>query len=196
MLLQRGFFVAWQSERRAFSLKGGQKELSITAPQTYEFRPVTEADFPLIADWRKRPHVLKWWGDDEQLTKRSLLEPLVQRWIVSLNDRPFAYIQDYAVRGWEFEHYFEHLPKGARGIDQYIGEPDMTAQGHGSAFISQHVRVLFSAGVPVVATDPDPDNAIAVAVYKKVGFKVFGDVINSDWGPVLPMKIDAMGTNL
>lgn len=137
----------------------------------------------------------KWWGDDEQLTEKELAHPLVRRWLVSLNGRPFAYIQDYAVQGWDFEHYFQHLPKGSRGIDQYIGEPDMLARGHGSAFIAQHVEALFSAGVPVVATDPDPANTIAVAVYKKVGFRVFGDVIHSDWGPVLPMKMEAKGAN-
>ncbi|UZD92366.1 acetyltransferase [Cognatishimia activa] len=152
---------------------------------------MTPDDFGLIDSWRQRPHVRKWWGDDEKLDEEELAHPLVRRWLVCQDNKPFAYIQDYAVQGWDFDHYFAHLPKGARGIDQYIGEPDKIGLGHGSALITQHVQTLFKEGVPVVATDPDPKNTVAIAVYQKVGFQIFGDVIASDWGPVLPMKIEA-----
>jgi len=96
-------------------------------------------------------------------------------------------MQDYTVHGWENHHFFG-LPKGSRGIDQFIGEPDMIGKGHGPAFISARVRDLFEEGAPVVATDPHPDNAQAIAAYKKSGFSEFGPPQETPWGRILPMK--------
>ncbi|TIM18779.1 MAG: GNAT family N-acetyltransferase, partial [Mesorhizobium sp.] len=31
----------------------------------YDFRPVTEADLPMIAAWLAEPHVAEWWDDPE-----------------------------------------------------------------------------------------------------------------------------------
>ena len=112
----------------------------------------------------------------------------VARWIVSMAGRPFAYMQDYTVHGWK-DHPFFQLPEGCRGIDQFIGEPDMIEKGHGSAFIAERVKALFEEGAPVIATDPHPDNARAIAAYKKSGFREFGAPQETSWGPILPMKI-------
>jgi aminoglycoside 6'-N-acetyltransferase len=154
----------------------------------YTFRKMTSADFKMVSTWRSHQHVREWWDSDEPSTNRELEDERVERWIVSLAERPFAYIQDYTVHGWDNHHFFA-LPPGSRGIDQFIGELDMIGHGHGPAFISEHLIRLFSNGVPVVATDPHPENARAVAAYKKAGFKVFGPVQQTPWGPILPMKI-------
>ncbi len=97
-------------------------------------------------------------------------------------------MQDYTVHGWE-DHYFFPLPKGSRGIDQFIGEPDMIEKGHGSAFIAERLKTLFEEGAPVVATDPHPENARAIAAYKRAGFMEFGAPLETRWGPILPMKV-------
>lgn len=95
-------------------------------------------------------------------------------------------MQDYTVHGWE-DHHFAGLPKGSRGIDQYIGDPEMIGLGHGSAFIGARMKALFDAGVPVIATDPHPANERAIAVYKKLGFESSGSPEETRWGLVLPM---------
>ena len=77
----------------------------------------------------------------------------VCQWIVSLGHQPFAYMQDYAVHGWG-SHPFDHLHIRSRGIDQFIGLPDLMGNRHGPAFIRQRMQALFDQGVPVVATDP------------------------------------------
>ncbi|WP_171128280.1 GNAT family N-acetyltransferase [Ruegeria sp. HKCCA6707] len=154
----------------------------------YAFREMTSEDFAMISEWQSHPHVREWWDSNEPSTNKELEDARVRRWIVSLAERPFAYIQDYTVHGWE-DHPFYSLPPGSRGIDQFIGEPDMIGRGHGSAFISEHLRRVFSAGVPVVATDPHPDNARAIAAYHKAGFSVFGEARQTPWGPILPMKV-------
>lgn len=153
---------------------------------TYAFRPVTMDDLGLLSAWHAHPHVRQWWGSDAPYDHEDISDPRVSRWIVATEGRPFAFMQDYTVHGWE-DHHFANLPKGSRGIDQFIGEPGMIGRGHGSAFIGARMQVLFDAGAPVIATDPHPDNARAIAVYRKLGFAPAGAPRQTQWGLVLPM---------
>lgn len=156
------------------------------AADQYSFRKATVDDLPLLAAWRATPHVREWWDPDGSYDAEDLADPRVARWIVSTAGRPFAYMQDYTVHGWE-DHHFAGLPQGARGIDQYIGDPGMIGVGHGSAFIRARMRALFDSGVPVIGTDPHPANERAIAVYKKVGFEPSGSPQETRWGLILPM---------
>lgn len=162
----------------------------MTGSPAYSFRPVTPTDADLLAAWLGQAHVGRWWDADDGFNLGKLGDPRVRCWIVSAIGRPFAYMQDYTVHGWADHHFFS-LPEGSRGIDQYIGEPDMLGMGHGSAFIMQRLKTLFREGVPVVATDPHPDNARAIAAYQKAGFQVFGAPQDTPWGKILPMKAAA-----
>lgn len=152
----------------------------------YRFRRVSGADVALLSLWQQMPHVRAWWGDDEPAEDLDLNDPRVARWVVSLDDRPLGYIQDYDVHGWD-DHHFGHLSPGSRGIDQFIGDPELIGQGHGPGFISAHVRRLFEDGAPAVATDPDPGNTRAIAAYEKVGFRATGPGTDTRWGRILPM---------
>lgn len=158
----------------------------MTRSDHYGFRRATLDDLDMMAAWQSQPHVREWWDSDEPYGVAELADPRVARWIVSYAERPFAFIQDYTVHGWE-EHHFANLPKGSRGIDQFIGEPDMVGVGHGSAFISMRMQALFDEGAPVIATDPHPDNARAIAVYRKLGFEPVGPPRMTQWGLILPM---------
>ncbi|MEM9269271.1 MAG: GNAT family N-acetyltransferase [Pseudomonadota bacterium] len=152
----------------------------------YQFRHVVREDLPLLAQWRSEDHVRRWWGDDELLTEADLKDQNVVRWIVSLESKPFAYLQDYLVHAW-VAHPFAYLPKDARGMDQFIGDADFLGLGHGPGFMRQRIHQLFQSGTPVVATDPHPENARAIAAYRKVGFEVDGPVQETQWGTILPM---------
>jgi aminoglycoside 6'-N-acetyltransferase len=154
--------------------------------QSYSFRPVTVDDLTLLRRWQSTPHVGQWWDADDPFDDEELTDDRVSRWIVSLADRPFAYMQDYSVHGWG-EHHFDQLPARSRGIDQYIGEVDLIDKGHGGAFIGQRMADLFRLGTPVIATDPHPENARAIAVYRKLGFEVVGPARQTEWGFILPM---------
>ncbi len=156
------------------------------AADGYSFRKATPDDLDLLGVWRSRPHVREWWEPGEPYGADALADPRVARWIVSLSGRPFAFLQDYTVHGWD-DHHFAGLPEGTRGIDQYIGEPGMIGLGHGSGFIGARMRALFEGGVPAIATDPHPDNARAIAVYGKLGFDAVGPPRETRWGLILPM---------
>jgi aminoglycoside 6'-N-acetyltransferase len=139
---------------------------------SYDFRPMTTADLLLVRRWLSAPHVIQWWGEpDEQfgLVSQDLDEPAMDQFIVAAQDRPFGYIQCYDPNAWA-PHPFGDQPPGTRGIDQFIGEPDMVDRGHGSAFIHDFVERVLAAGAPRVLTDPDPDNVRAVRAYHKAGF--------------------------
>lgn len=158
----------------------------MTTTNHYSFRKATLDDLDLLMGWQSNPHVCEWWDSDEPYDAADLADPRVERWIVSIANRPFAFIQDYTVHGWE-DHHFAYLPKGSRGIDQYIGDPGMVGVGHGSSFINTRMQALFDDGAPVIATDPHPDNARAIAVYKKLGFVPSGPYQKTKWGLILPM---------
>ena len=154
----------------------------------YRFRPLAPADLPLLARWRAMPHVVRWWGDPAlECEADKAGDPRIAMWIVEHEGRPFAFAQDYDVHGWR-PHPFSYLPAGARGIDQYIGEPDMLDRGHGTAFVAEHVRRLFDAGAPAVGTDPHPDNLRARRAYAKAGFAEVGGPVDTPWGRAILME--------
>lgn len=154
----------------------------------YEFRPVAHADLALLREWRRRPHVSEWWGaPDVEDAAQTLADPRVAMWIVAHDGGPFAYAQDYSPHDWH-PHPFAYLPPGARGIDQYIGEPDMIGRGHGSAFVRAHCDRLFAAGATAIGTDPHPDNIRAICAYEKAGFVIAGEPLDTRWGRAVLME--------
>ncbi len=139
---------------------------------TYTFRPMTSADLPLVKRWLQQPHVMAWWGDTHEqfeLVSGDLQIEAMDQFIVATGDRPFGYIQCYDPDVWPDNGLGIH-PRGTRGIDQFIGEPDMVDHGHGSAFIRAFIDRLLASGAPRVITDPDPANARAIRAYEKAGF--------------------------
>jgi aminoglycoside 6'-N-acetyltransferase len=153
----------------------------------YIFRPMSAADLPLIRHWLETPEVVRWWGQpDEQyaLVSGDLDHPDMDQFIVALDGHPFGYIQCYALSAWN--QNFGSQPRATRGIDQFIGEPDMIGRGHGSSFIRQFAETLLASGIPRVVTDPDPDNGRAVRAYAKAGFQSERLVDTPD-GPALLM---------
>ncbi len=153
----------------------------------YVFRPLAAGDLSLIRNWLETPEVVRWWGQpDEQyaLVSGDLDHPDMDQFIVALDDRPFGYIQCYALSPWN-QGFGSHPPK-TRGIDQFIGEPDMIGRGHGSSFIRQFACGLLSSGIPRIVTDPDPDNGRAVRAYEKAGFER-DRIVDTPDGPALLM---------
>jgi len=139
---------------------------------SYRFRPMSAPDLPMIRQWLETPEVAQWWGnagEQYELVSGDLAHPAMSQFIVTADDRPFAYLQCYDPTAWP-EGGLGAQPAGTRGVDQFIGEPDMIGRGHGSAFIRAFVERQLAAGAPRVVTDPDPANTRAIRAYKKAGF--------------------------
>jgi aminoglycoside 6'-N-acetyltransferase len=158
----------------------------------YQFRPMSAEDLPMVRRWLETPHVAQWWHDpDEQfaLVREDLDHPAMEQFIVAARDRPFAYLQCYDPNAWPEGGLGLH-PGGTRGIDQFIGEPDMIDRGHGSALIRSFVDDLLKTGTPRVVTDPDPANIRAVRAYEKAGFQK-ARLVNTPDGRALLMVRNA-----
>jgi aminoglycoside 6'-N-acetyltransferase len=139
----------------------------------YQFHPMSAADLPLVRRWLAAPHIAEWWGEpDEQfgLVSGDLNEPAMDQFIVTEDARPFGYMQCYDPTAWRENGLGAH-PPGTRGIDQFIGEPNMVGRGHGSAFIRLFVDGVLATGTPRVLTDPDPENIRAIRAYENAGFR-------------------------
>jgi aminoglycoside 6'-N-acetyltransferase len=155
----------------------------------YAFRPMTVADLPKIRQWLAHPHVREWWGDpDEQygLVSGDLEEPAMDQYVVSTTGGDFGYIQCYDLTAWNSG--FGTHPEGTRGIDLFIGEPDMIERGHGSALIRCFVDDRLKSGAPRIVTDPDPANHRAVRAYEKAGFEKAGMVDTPDGAALLMVR--------
>jgi aminoglycoside 6'-N-acetyltransferase len=153
----------------------------------YAFWPMTSDHLPMIRRWLETPEVVRWWGDPAEqhaLVSGDLDHPDMDQFIVAIDDHPFGYIQCYALSTWN--QSFGPQPVATRGIDQFIGDPEMIGRGHGSAFIRQFVENLLISGVPRIVTDPDPENIRAVRAYAKAGFQRDRAVETPD-GPALLM---------
>jgi aminoglycoside 6'-N-acetyltransferase len=162
------------------------------APLAYRFRPLSAADLPLIRQWLGRPHVSDWWGDPARglaNIRNHLGDPAIDMFMVSHGDDPIGYQQSYDPHA-EADHPLRDQPIGTRGIDQFIGEPDLIGRGHGSAFIRVFVVQLFDAGTPRIVTDPNPRNARAIRAYIKAGFLPIGPRLTLS-GDALLMACDA-----
>ena len=156
----------------------------------YQFRPISAADLPMVRRWLETPHVAQWWHDpDEQfaLVSEDLDHPAMDQFVVTADDRPFAYLQCYDPTAWSNNGLGTH-PLGTRGIDQFIGEPDMVDRGHGSALIRSFVDGLLKKGTPRVVTDPDPENIRAVRAYEKAGFEKVSLVDTPDGRALLMVR--------
>lgn len=151
----------------------------------HDFCRMTARDIPLVNRWRRTPEVCRWWGESDGSppalwTRAVLAEPEVRRWIVSHGGRSIACLQDYDPHNRP-GHHFGFLPPGSRGIDQFIGVPEMIGMGHGRRFLRAFCDRLFAEGVPAIGTDPHPDNLRAIRACEHAGF-AGTDLRETEWG--------------
>lgn len=153
----------------------------------YAFHPMNGNDLPMVGRWLATPEVARWWGNPEEqyaLVSGDLDHPDMDQFVVTFEGRPFAYLQCYRLSAWNAG--LGDQPPGTRGIDQFIGEPDMIGRGHGANFIRRFADGLLQGGAPRVVTDPDPDNSRAIGAYEKAGF-VKQRMVETPDGPALLM---------
>jgi RimJ/RimL family protein N-acetyltransferase len=176
--------------------------MDTTATARISFHPLQETDLPMLHGWLQRPHVAQWWGPAEPVDELradfldgASVPGATLAFIAYLDATPLGFIQVYDVRGcgegwWEGE-----TDPGARGIDQFLADGDRLGQGLGSAMVCAFVQRLFQdPAVTVVQTDPQPDNARAIAAYRKAGFRDVGLVQTPD-GTALLMRCTRQGTS-
>ncbi len=163
-----------------------------------QFRHVTSCDLDLLTDWRRRPHVMKWWGEMsvEDLHKefeKEMADPLVERYVACLTGptgegRDFAFVQVCDAHGAS-DGWWPDATPGTWAIDYLIGEPDLIGQGLGTALIAQFTRDLLARpGAHTVTADPEPENIASIRACEKAGFIQAGKVDTPDGLAMLMVK--------
>ena len=160
-------------------------------------RLMREQDLPMLHDWLNRPHIVEWWGgEDERPTLNELLQHYLPRvlaqesvtpYIAMLGEEPIGYAQSYVALGSEDGWWEEETDPGVRGIDQSLANPTQLNKGLGTKLVRALVDRLFSdPSVTKIQTDPAPSNLRAVRCYEKAGF-VQEKVITTPDGPAVYM---------
>lgn len=153
-------------------------------PDAIAFRRVTEADLPLLRGWLEQPHLVEWWGDpDEEL---DLIRDAIdgddgtEPYLFLVDGKPAGFIQSWLPGHYAgdedavaLEPWLARVPKGALGVDIFVGDPSAVGKGTGSAALAAFCRRLFAAGAPHLIIDPDAANLRAVRCYEKAGFRPY-----------------------
>ena len=160
-------------------------------------RLLTERDLPMLHDWLNRPHIVEWWGGEED--RPSLEEVLedyqpqamaaesVTPYIALLGEEPIGYAQSYVALGSSEGWWADETDPGVRGIDQSLANEAQLSQGLGTRLVRALVERLFSdPAVTKIQTDPSPDNQRAIRCYQKAGFVAQGVITTPD-GPAVYM---------
>ena len=140
---------------------------------SFEFIRLTESDFPLIAEWLNKPHVLPWFGDpgdwlDEMST--HLAQDWISHFRVDHQGQPFGFTQFYETARapdgpWSGE------PPHTYGIDFLIGDHRQNNRGLGTRMVAEFVELVCKrVAPPKIIADPHPENLRSIRVLQKCGF--------------------------
>jgi AacA4 family aminoglycoside N(6')-acetyltransferase len=160
-------------------------------------RLMTQHDLPMLHEWLNRPHIVEWWGgDDERPTLNEVLEHYLPRvmaaesvtpYIAMLGDQPIGYAQSYVALGSGDGWWEDETDPGVRGIDQSLANPVQLNKGLGTILVRTLVETLFAdSAVTKIQTDPSPNNFRAIRCYEKAGFVQQGVITTPD-GPAVYM---------
>jgi aminoglycoside 6'-N-acetyltransferase len=145
------------------------------------FRPVSEADFPMMTAWLAEPHVRTFYQKDpttlDQVAAkygpRVRGEAPTHCHLVLSEGQPFGYLQCYRNLDWP-DWAAEIDVDGGLSIDLFIGDPAFVGGGYGRAMLRGYVReVAFPLypGEMRCYIGHAQDNTAALACSRAVGFR-------------------------
>jgi SAM-dependent methyltransferase len=155
------------------------------------FRPLVEADLPLMLEWLRREHVRRWWNPHETYEEvsdhyRPAIEGRrpVDLYVVVLDGRPVGFAQTYLVADHPDYAALTGLGEGVAGIDLFIGEEPLLGRGLGADVIRSFVRevVLARDGVTRCSADPDVRNRASIRAFTRAGFRAGREFVDPDDG--------------
>ena len=139
--------------------------------RNYSFRRLVPDDLPLMQRWLQTSHVKVWWPNAEKqiaLMQQDMNNSDINMLVVSLINRPFAYIHDHDARSFGMPQYAD-LPPGTRVIATFVGDTDFMGQGHSAGYIDARLRDL-RLRYPMVAVGPNTTDTRTIGIYAQAGF--------------------------
>lgn len=141
-------------------------------PHDYAFRPLTEADYPMLRAWLAEPHIAGWWeAPDAEIARIGGHRAAGDRafWIVETGGRAFAFLEEFGAEG-SGQPEFASLPPGTLALDTFIGPPDYVGWTHARHYLDARAATLFGSGTPSLALAVSPDNLGAVRAFQAADF--------------------------
>lgn len=152
---------------------------------TIAFRPLHEADLPLVARWLGEDHVQEWWKDPsapeqvrEKYLPRIVGDEPTDVFVVMYDGQDVGLVQSYRLcdhPDWATTIAGSGLAfPSALGIDYLIGVRDLVGQGIGSAAISAFTDLVFTSysDVDAVVVTPQAANRASCRVLEKAGYQL------------------------
>jgi RimJ/RimL family protein N-acetyltransferase len=158
-----------------------------------EFRPLAEADLPVLHRWLNDPAVVRWWeGDDvswEAVVKDYGTPPTntMEHWIAAVDGRDVGWFDCYATvdEPGEAEPWWASgIDRTAAGIDYLIGEAADRGRGLGVVLIEAFVAQVVFGRHPdwsQACAAPHVGNVASWRSLEKAGFR-FVAVVPDDHG--------------
>jgi RimJ/RimL family protein N-acetyltransferase len=144
-----------------------------------DFAPLSTADFPLLYEWLRQPHVARWWTPvpDNENAVVAKYGPSVRGddptrlYLIRADTVPIGLIQCYRHADEPDWDRAVGIPDAA-GIDYLIGSPAHLGRGLGSAAIGQFTARVFQLypDISVVVAVPQQDNRGSCRALEKAGF--------------------------
>lgn len=159
------------------------------------FRPVAEADFPMLWRWLAEPHVRAFYQKtpitlDEVAAKfapRVRGEVPTRCHIALSQETPFGYLQSYRNADWPEWAAMIGRDAGA-SIDLHLGDPAFLRRGFGRAMLAAYVRdFVFPhfADLSEIYIAHGVTNTAALTASQAAGFRVIGSFAEAG----VPMRL-------
>ena len=154
----------------------------------FALRPITRSDFPLVARWRREPHVARWWCDSPEpqaieAEYGGVIDgrEAAQVFIAHGEGRPVGLVQRFALDG--YPPYRDEIaawtpvPAGAWSLDYFLGEPSVLRRGWGTALVAQLASGIFAdhPAASAILVPVHADNLASCRVLERCGFRHAGD---------------------
>jgi aminoglycoside 6'-N-acetyltransferase len=170
-----------------------------------EFRPLVDADLPLLHEWLNDPAIVRWWEGDDVSWDGVVADygsgrddRTTEHWLALADGRELGWIQCYATAD-EPDEYEEAwalgLDRSAAGIDYLVGRAEDRGRGLGPAMIRAFIRDIVFGRHPhwtQACAAPASSNVASWRALEKVGFRFLGEVPDPE-GRGRLMVIDRTG---
>lgn len=157
------------------------------------FRPLADADLPLLQDWLGREHVRRWWRAAR--TYDEIVEHYLrgghEHFIIEIDGRSIGMIQTYLVAEYPEWQAVVGADPGFAGVDLFIGEEELTGGGLGPQVLATFVREVVFATQETIAcvATVEEANRRSWRAFEKAGFRHARDVME-DGLPHRLMRLD------